>query len=80
MEKKEAVKVPFNLVVLDFFGTVLLGLGVAKKFSGFNFLPSSMQFENDSVVFIALGILCILPFMIYLFSKIREQYERKLVK
>jgi hypothetical protein len=80
MEKKEAVKIPFNLVVLDFFGTALLGLGVAKKFAGLNFLPLSMQFENDAVVFIILGILCMLPFIIYLLSKIREQSERKLIK
>jgi len=80
VEKKEAVKIPFNLVALDFFGTALLALGLAKKFAGLNFLPSSMQFENDSLVFIAIGILCMLPLIIYLFSKIREQSERKLIK
>ena len=80
VEQKEAVKVPFNLVALDFFGAALLGLGLAKKIAGLNFLPSNMQFENDSVVFMALGILCMLPFMIYLFSKMREQSERKLIK
>ena len=81
MEQKSKIFKPsLSLVVLDFVGSVLLGLGLAKRFAGIDFLPKSLQLDESGWALIVLGILCMLPMLIQLFVKKREQAEKKLIK
>ena len=79
-QKSKTFKPSLSLVVLDFVGSVLLGLGLAKKFAGIDFLPESIQLDESGWALILLGVLCMLPMLIQLFVKMREQAEKKLVK
>jgi hypothetical protein len=73
-------KPSLSLVALDFVGSILLGLGLAKMFAGIDFLPEFLQLDESGWTLIVLGILCMLPMLFQLFAKIREQAEKKLIK
>lgn len=80
MKGTKPYKLPLSLVVLDGLGALFLGLGLAKKFAGIDFLPTSFQFDKNGWILIIIGVLLMLPMLLHLIAKMREHVERKLIK
>lgn len=80
MQEKVKTNSFLGLLLLDVVGTVLFGLGVAKKFSGLETLPKNLQFDNYEVVLIVFGLFLMLPYMLNMFARAREKSEEKLLK
>jgi hypothetical protein len=66
--------------VLDATGAILVGLGLAKMFAGLDLLPVAFQWDEKGWAFIIIGIMLMLPMMVQLFVKVRQQAEKKLTK
>jgi hypothetical protein len=79
-EPPNRFKPPLSLVMLDVIGTTCLGIGLAKMYAGIDFLPDSLQFDAKGWTFIIIGVLLMLPMLLHLVAKIREQAEKKLIK
>ncbi len=73
MQHTKEPTLPPKLIILDAIGTVLLGVGLAKQLAGFDFLPSQYRFEGYSVVLVGAGIVFMLPIIIHLVRRIKEQ-------
>ncbi|UTF59601.1 DUF1418 family protein [Gilvimarinus sp. DA14] len=67
------MKLPIHLAVLDFFACILIGLGMAMHFANIDFLPESMRFEKDGLVFIVVGIALMLPAVLYILRGLRKR-------
>lgn len=80
MQNEKPLKLPLGLLLLDGLGTVLVGLGLAKKFGGVDLLPAALQPDDSGLTLIVTGGLLMLPFLFFFFSKIRERAEQKIVK
>jgi hypothetical protein len=79
-QEKKIFKLPLSLIALDAIGAILVGLGVAKMYAGLDLLPAAIQLDEKGWTFIIVGALLMLPLMLHLFVKVREQAEKKLVK
>lgn len=77
---KQAFKLRFDLLILDFFGTVLVMLGLAKKFAGLELIPSAYRFDETGWVMIGLGVLLMLPFFVNVLWQIQGNVEGKRFK
>jgi len=75
---KPAFKMRFDLLALDVIGSVLLGLGLAKKFANLDLLPTA--FQLDATWMIGLGVLLMLPFFLSMTGQIRANAEGKRFK
>ena len=80
MQEKIKTNSFLGLLLLDLAGTVLLGLGVTKKFSGLDTLPKGLQFDHYEIALIVFGILLMLPYMLNMFARAREKSEEELLK
>ena len=49
-------------------------------FAGIDLLPAAFQLDEKGWTFIIVGALFMLPLMLHLFVKMREQAEKKLTK
>ena len=78
--EKKTFKLPLSVIALDVIGTMLVGLGMAKMFAGLDLLPAAFQLAEKGWTFIIIGALLMLPLMLHLFVKAREQAEKKLTK
>ncbi len=78
--EKKSFKPSFSLIVLDAIGAVFVGLGVAKMFAGLDLLPVVFQWDEKGWTLIITGVMFMLPMMVHLFVKMREQAEKKLNK
>lgn len=78
--EKKAFKLPFSLIALDTIGAIFIGLGIAKMYAGLDLLPVAFQLDEKGWAFIVIGALFMLPLMLHLFAKMREQAEKKLTK
>jgi type IV secretory pathway VirB3-like protein len=78
--EKKSFQPSLSLVLLDAVGAVFVGLGMAKMFAGLDLFPTAFQWDKKGWLFIIIGILLILPLMVQLFVKMREQAEEKLTK
>ncbi|MGQ0443397.1 MAG: hypothetical protein ACT4OH_08175 [Methylophilaceae bacterium] len=76
MLDKQGFKLPLGLLLLDGIGSILVGLGLAIKFGAFE-LPSALQFAEEGLVLIIIGVLLMLPLLIHLFARARERAEEK---
>jgi hypothetical protein len=79
MEQTKSFKLPLSLVVLDGFGALFLGLGLAKKFAGVDFLPTAFQFDKNGWLFIIIGVLLMLPMMLHFFQKYANKLRKSLL-
>lgn len=68
LKGNSALKIPVSLLVLDFIGAMLLGLGLAEWFADTGFVPESFQFENYPVVMVICGTLFMLPVILHIFK------------
>ncbi len=76
MKKKLAI--PVKLIVMDAFGAVLLGLGVAEMFAGTNLVPQSWQFDHYALMMIIFGIALMLPIVTYMLSGRKNNTAREI--
>ena len=77
MENKNKLP-PINLLILDFIGSILLGLGLAEWFADTNLVPEALQFENYPIFLIVIGALFILPFTLFFIRKARNKQVREI--
>jgi len=68
------------MVALELFGTLLMGIGVAKKFGGIDFLSAITRFDESGWLMIGLGFLLTLPFLFYIVMKVLEKAEQSITK
>ena len=63
-------KAPFKLVILELVGGSLIGVGLFDKLniSSRGLVPESLRFQNYQWVLITLGILSIIPELIYIWK------------
>ena len=71
MKKKIGLPVPLYYLVLDTLGAILLGLGLAKHFAGLDIIPPVLRFEAYGTVFMAAGIVLMLPAVVHLLGRAR---------
>lgn len=64
---------PLPLMLLDFFGVLLVGLGMAMHFAELELLPPEWRFEQDSLVLILVGFALMLPAVIHLLKSVRNR-------
>jgi hypothetical protein len=67
-------------MALELFGTLLMGIGGAKKFGGIDFLPAITRFDESGWLMIGLGFLLTLPFLFYIVMKVLEKAEQSITK
>ena len=65
MKEKCALKIPLHLLLLDFIGAALLGLGLAEWFANTGLVPESLRFENYYIVMVIAGGLLMLPVLLH---------------
>jgi len=53
--------IPLSLLVLDVLGLAILGLGIAEQLGRLQLLPPDWQFTGDGLLFMLVGVLCMLP-------------------
>lgn len=81
MQPEQKAFIPsLTLIVLDAIGAIFVGLGLAKMLAGLDLLPAAFQWDEKGWAFIIIGVLFMLPMMVHLFVKMREQAEKKLNK
>lgn len=61
--------IPLHLIVLDFLGALLLGIGLASKYGRVAVLPSELTMEHRDTILIFLGMVLMLPNLWYLVRK-----------
>ena len=66
-------KLPLPLLLLDVIGCILLGLGFAIQFAEASFLPDHLRFESDGIVYIIIGVGCMLPMASFLLKQISRK-------
>ena len=80
MQNNEKTPLPLTILGLEFLGTVLIGLGLAKKFAGLDFLPMVSKYDESGWLFIGLGFLLTLPLVFYILARVREKAESSIKK
>jgi len=66
LKENNAFNIPVHLLVLDFIGAILLGIGLAEWFADTDLVPLGYQFENYYIVMVICGGLFMLPVMIHI--------------
>jgi hypothetical protein len=77
VQENTTFKPSLSLVLLDIIGTSLLGLGLAKKFVGLDFLPAGFAFDQTGWICIIAGIVLMLPMLFQLFTHVRNRQKRR---
>lgn len=76
-KNEQKFQLPLGMLVSEFLGTGLMGLGLVKKFGGVDFLPALTQYDQSGWLLIGLGFVLTLPFVFYVLSKVREKAEQQ---
>jgi len=66
---------PMGVIVLDFIGATLIGVGLFEWHAGAEFVPLAWRFENYHLVMIGAGFLLMLPLFFYFIRNIRRTRE-----
>lgn len=66
------MKLPIPLLLLDLIGCILIGLGMAMHLAGIEPLPAGLCFEKDAQVFIGLGVVLMLPALLFMLRGLRK--------
>ncbi len=78
MSQQENPKLPINLLVLEFFGSILLTLGIVDWISDLKIMPVQLQFNHYEFVLIVIGFLLTLPFILFLFNRVLGKQTREI--
>jgi hypothetical protein len=79
-QNKAGLKIPINLIVLDFIGTILIVLGLINMFGGIDIIPSHYLLDDNGWTFILVGGCLMLPFILFIIQLVRERAEQRLIK
>ena len=79
-QNKAGLKIPINLIVLDFIGTILIVLGLIKMFGGIEIIPSQYLLDDNGWTLILVGACLMLPFILFIIQLVRERAEQRLIK
>ena len=79
-QNKASLKIPINLIVLDFIGTILIVLGLIKMFGGIEIIPSQYLLDDNGWTLILVGVCLMLPFILFIIQLVRERAEQRLIK
>lgn len=79
-QNKTGLKLPTNLIVLDFIGTILIALGLIKMFGGIEIIPSQYLLDDNGWTLILVGVCLMLPFILFMVQLMRQRAEQRLVK
>lgn len=79
-QNKSGLKIPINLIVMDFIGTILIALGLVKMFGGIEIIPSQYLLDDNGWTLILVGVCLMLPFILFMVQWIRQRAEQRLVK
>ena len=79
-QNKASLKIPINLIVLDFIGTILIVLGLIKMFGGIEIIPSQYLLDDNGWTLILVGACLMLPFILFIIQLVRERAEQGLIK
>ena len=79
-QNKASLKIPINLIVLDFIGTILIVLGLIKMFGGIEIIPSQYLLDDNGWTLILVGACLMLPFILFIIQLVRERAEQRLIK
>ena len=79
-QNKAGLKIPINLIVLDFIGTILIVLGLIKMFGGIEIIPSQYLLDDKGWTLILVGACLMLPFILFIIQLVRERAEQRLIK
>jgi len=61
MSQEKKFPIPLKLLLLDFIGVLLAGLGLAKQFAELDVIPEQFRFDNYGLVFLVVGFALMLP-------------------
>jgi len=64
--ENDSLRIPIHLIILDMIGAILFTLGIIEWLTNFNFVPASLQFNLYEIVLIVVGILLMMPFILFL--------------
>ena len=62
----DSLRIPVHLIILDMIGAILFALGIFEWLTDINLVPVFLKFDMYEVVLIVLGILLMMPFILYL--------------
>ena len=79
-QTKAGLKIPINLIVMDFIGTILIALGLIKMLGGIEIIPSQYLLDDNGCTLILIGACLMLPFIFYIIQLVRERAEQRLIK
>lgn len=79
-QNKAGLKIPINLIVLDFIGTILIVLGLIKMFGGIEIIRSQYFLDDNGWTLILVGACLMLPFILFIIQLVRERAEQRLIK
>lgn len=65
LKENRTLKIPVSLLVLDFIGAILLGVGLAEWFADTGLVPERFQFENYYIAMVICGGLFMLPLILH---------------
>jgi hypothetical protein len=80
MTENPQFKLPLGLLVLDGFGTVLVGLALAKIYAGIDIVPNGLYLYDTAWSHVVIGGVMMLPLMWHMITNVRKQAEKKLIK
>ncbi len=66
MEEAKKIKIPINLLVLDFIGAILLGLGLAEWLAETNLVPEALRFDNYYIAMVICGGILMFPASVHI--------------
>ena len=70
-QTKAGLKIPINLIVMDFIGTILIALGLIKILGGIEIVPSQYLLDDNGWTLILVGTCLMLPFILFMVQWIR---------
>ncbi|MGB5425174.1 MAG: chemotaxis protein [Gammaproteobacteria bacterium] len=69
LKENSTFKIPMSLLVLDFIGAILLGVGLAEWFADTGLVPERFLFENYYIAMVICGGLFMLPLILHILKK-----------
>ena len=79
-QTKAGLKIPINLIVMDFIGTILIVLGLTKMLGGIEIVPSQYLLDDNGWTLILVGACLMLPFILFIIQLVRDRAEQRLIK
>ena len=66
MEEKKSLLIPLDLIVMDAFAMIFIGLGAAKLFADVDIVPKFLRFDGYAIGFIVAGVMLAMPMMTHI--------------